>query len=242
MINFLDTDTPRQHISRQYDHELLEIRNRVLALGGLVEDQIKAAVQALMNCDIHLAERVIADDYKVNSLEVSLDEECTQIIALRQPAARDLRLIVAVIKTITDLERIGDEAKRISRVALELSTYFPKRNQLTDLEHLALHVRGLLREALDSFARMDVDEALRVVQEDRQVDREYESIMRQQLTYMMEDPKLIPLSLNIMWSARSLERIGDRSCNICEYVIYYAKGKNIRHISIEQVEKDLRKI
>lgn len=235
-----ESESVHQHISRQYDQELLEIRNRVLALGGLVEEQVELAVKALVEDDVDLAERVIANDYKVNSLEVSIDEECTQIIALRQPAARDLRLLVAVIKTITDLERIGDEAKRMGRIAVDLATHYPKRNQLTDLQQLAQHVRNLLRQALDSFARMDVDEALRVVQEDRQVDREYESIMRQQITYMMEDPRAIPVALNIMWTARSLERIGDRSCNICEYVIYYAKGKNIRHISIEQVAKDLR--
>jgi phosphate transport system protein len=242
MTSLFDNENLHQHISKQYDHELLDIRNRVLALGGLVEEQIESAVTALVECDVELAERVIVDDYKVNSMEVSIDEECTQIIALRQPAARDLRLVVAVIKTITDLERIGDEAKRIARIAVDMATHYPKKNQLTDLQQLAQHARGLLREALDSFARMDVDEALRVVQEDRQVDREYESIMRQQITYMMEDPRSIPVSLNIMWSARSLERIGDRSCNICEYVIYYAKGKNIRHISIEQVEQDLRRV
>jgi phosphate transport system protein len=240
MTSFFDTDNLHQHISKQYDDELLDIRNRVLTLGGLVEEQVESAVTALVNNDVELAERVIADDYKVNSLEVSIDEECTQIIALRQPTARDLRLVVAVIKTITDLERIGDEAKRIARLSIDLAGHYPKKNQLTEVEQLAKHVRGLLREALDSFARMDVDEALRVVQDDRMVDREYESIMRQQITYMMEDPRAIPVSLDIMWSARSLERIGDRSCNICEYVIYYAKGKNIRHISIEQVEKDLR--
>lgn len=241
MTSFFDGYNLHQHISKQYDHELLDIRNRVLTLGGLVEEQTDLAVKALVEGDIELAERVIADDYKVNSLEVAIDEECTQILALRQPTARDLRLVVAVIKTITDLERIGDEAKRIARIGVDLTAHYPKKNQLTDLQHLAQHVRVLLREALDSFARMDVDEALRVVQDDPQVDREYESIMRQQITYMMEDPRSIPLALNIMWSARSLERIGDRSCNICEYVIYYVKGKNIRHISIEQVEQDLRK-
>jgi len=241
MANPFDSDNPHQHISKQYDHELLDIRNRVLTLGGLVEAQVESAITALINCDVDLAERVIADDYKVNSMEVAIDEECTQILALRQPAARDLRLVVAVIKTITDLERIGDEAKRMGRIAVDLAAHYPKKNQLTDLQQLAQHVRGLLRESLDSFARIDVEEALRVVQEDRQVDREYESIMRQQITYMMEDPRSIPVSLNIMWSARSMERIGDRSCNICEYVIYYAKGKNIRHISIEQVRQDLRR-
>ncbi len=241
MTSLFDSENLHQHISKQYDHELLDIRNRVLALGGLVEQQVELAITSLVECDVDLAERVVADDYKVNSMEVAIDEECTQILALRQPAARDLRLVVAVIKTITDLERIGDEAKRMARIAVDLAAHYPKKNQLTDLQQLAQHVRGLLRESLDSFARIDVDEALRVVQEDRQVDREYESIMRQQITYMMEDPRSIPVSLNIMWSARSLERIGDRSCNICEYVIYYAKGKNIRHISIEQVRQDLRR-
>ncbi|CAL1239322.1 phosphate signaling complex protein PhoU [Candidatus Methylocalor cossyra] len=234
-------DTPHQHTSKQYDHELLDIRNRVLTLGGLVEEQVESAVASLVEGNVDLAERVIADDYKVNSMEVAIDEECTQIIALRQPAARDLRLVVAVIKTITDLERIGDEAKRMARIAVDLSNYAPRRSQLSDLQHLAKHVRGLLREALDAFARMDVDEALRVVEEDHQVDQEYESITRQQITYMMEDPRAIPIALSIMWSARALERIGDRSCNICEYVIYYAKGKNIRHVSIEQVAADLRR-
>jgi phosphate transport system protein len=149
----MESNNIHQHISRQYDHELLDIRNQVLALGGLVEEQVKSAIQALMSGDMEIAERVIADDYKVNSMEVTLDEACTQIIALRQPAARDLRLIVAVIKTITDLERIGDEAKRIGRIALDLASHQPRRNQLTDLEHLAQHVRKLLREALDAFGR-----------------------------------------------------------------------------------------
>lgn len=239
MANSTDSGVPHQHISRQYDHELLDIRSRVLALGGLVEEQIEAAVRALVNGDVELAQGAIRNDYKVNSLEVAIDEECTQILALRQPTARDLRLVMAVIKTITDLERIGDEAKRIARLGIDLASHFPKKNQFTELEQLANHVRGLLREALDSFARMDVDTALKVVQADRQVDREYESIMRQQITYMMEDARSIPVCLDIMWSARSLERVGDRSCNICEYVVYYVKGKNIRHISLEQVEKDL---
>ncbi|NJD05756.1 MAG: phosphate signaling complex protein PhoU [Methylococcaceae bacterium] len=240
MANFTDRENTHQHISKQYDNQLLDIRSRVLALGGLVEEQIEAAVRSLVDCDVDRARQVITDDYKVNSLEVSIDDECTQILALRQPTARDLRLVVAVIKTITDLERIGDEAKRIARHAVDLSAHMPKKNQLTELEHLAAHVRGLLRESLDAFARMDVDAALRVVQDDRQVDREYEAIMRQQITYMMEDARSIPVCLDIMWSARSLERIGDRSCNICEYVVYCTKGKNIRHISIEQVELDLR--
>ncbi len=240
MANQIDTENLHQHISKQFDNELLDIRSRVLRLGGLVEEQIDSAVKSLLENDVDLAEKVIAGDYKVNSMEVSIDDECTQILARRQPTARDLRLVVVVIKTITDLERIGDDAKRIARQAIDMALHYPKKNQLTELQQLAFHVRGLLREALDAFARMDVDAALKVAQEDKQVDQEYESIMRQQITYMMEDPRSIPISLSIMWSSRSLERIGDRSCNICEYVIFYAKGKNIRHISIEQVARDLK--
>lgn len=235
-----ESELQHQHISKQFDQELLEIRNRVLKLGGLVEDQMASAVQALVEGDIQLAERVISDDFKVNSMEVAIDDECTQILALRQPAARDLRLVMVVIKTITDLERIGDEAKRIARHAIDLHTHYPRRNQLSEIEQLGKHVRQLLRNALDAFARIDVQTALSVVQDDRQVDQEYESLLRQQITYMMEDPRSIPVSLDIMWSSRSLERVGDRACNICEYVIYYAKGKVVRHISLEQLEQDLR--
>jgi phosphate transport system protein len=238
-MNILDPEHQHEHISKQYENELFDIRSRVLSLGGLVEDQIESAVKSLLEGDVELAQRVITDDYKVNSLEVSIDEECTQILALRQPTARDLRLVVAVIKTITDLERIGDEAKRIARQAIELVAHYPKKNQLTELEQLARSARALMREALDAFARMDVDSALRVAQQDKHVDSVYEGIMRQQITYMMEDPRAIPVSLAIMWSSRSLERIGDRACNICEYVIYYAKGKNVRHISIDQIQQDL---
>jgi phosphate transport system protein len=239
MVKLNESESSHQHISKQYDHELLDIRSRVLALGGVVEEQIQAAVEALVVRDVELARRVINDDSKVNSLEVSIDDECTQILALRQPTARDLRLVVGVIKTITDLERIGDEAKRIARHAIDLASHVPRKSQLTELEQLAGHVRDLLRKALDAFARMDVAAALQVVQGDRQVDKEYESIMRQQITHMMEDSASIHACLDIMWSARSLERIGDRSCNICEYVIYYAKGKNVRHASLEQLEKEL---
>ncbi|HLF98802.1 MAG TPA: phosphate signaling complex protein PhoU [Methylococcaceae bacterium] len=239
MANFLDNET-LQHVSKQFDNELLDVHSRILRMGGLVQEQVGLAVRALSEGDTELAEQVIADDYKINSMEVSIDEECTQILARRQPTARDLRLVVASIKAITDLERIGDEAKRIARHAVDMAAHFPKRNQFTDLAHLGAHAGGMLRDSLDAFARMDVEQALRVVQEDKMVNSEYEGIMRQQLTYMMEDPRSIPVSLSIMWSARSLERIGDRSCNICEYVIYYVKGKDIRHIKLEEVEKDLR--
>ncbi len=228
------------HISKQFDQQLEDLRNRVLVMGGMVEEQVGNAIQALLENDVTLAEQVIANDYNVNSMEVEIDEECTQVIARRQPAARDLRLVLAVIKTIADLERIGDEARRIARQALDLSAHYPKKNQLSELEQLARHVKTMLHDALDVFARMDVEHALRVVEQDEQVDKEYESILRQQITYMMEDARSIPVALDIMWSARALERIGDRSCNICEYVIYYVKGKDVRHISLEQLEKKVR--
>lgn len=241
MAKLNESGNPHQHISKQYDHELFDIRSRVLTLGGLVEEQIGAAVKAMIDGDMELARRVIDDDGRINAMEVSIDEECTQILALRQPSARDLRLVMAVIKTIIDLERIGDEAKRIARLAIDLSSHvLAKKNQFPEIEQLAGQVRNMFRDTLDAFARMDVNAAFRVVKGDQSIDRQYEGIMRQQITYIMEDPKSTPVFLDLMWTARSLERIGDRSCNISEYVIYFVKGKNIRHISIDQAENDLR--
>ncbi|BCX82642.1 phosphate transport system protein [Methylomarinovum caldicuralii] len=230
-----------QHISKQFEQELENLRHQVLAMGGLVESQLADAVKSLLENDVALAEEVIANDYKVNSMEVEIDEKCTEILARRQPAARDLRLVLAVIKMIADLERIGDEARGIARQSLDLSTRQPRRNQLSELEQLARQVRSMLHDALDAFARMDVDLALKVVEEDKVVDQEYETIVRQQITYMMEDARNIPIALDIMWSARSLERIGDRSCNMCEYLIYYVKGKDVRHISLEQLEQEIQR-
>lgn len=234
------SDFFHQHISKQYDHELLDVHGRIMGLGGLVESQLESAVIALTTGDVELARKVIADDYKVNSMEVSIEADCTQILALRQPTARDLRLVVGIIKAIADLERIGDEAKRIAYQALDLVGQFPRRNQLSEMERLAKSVRALLRNALDAFARMDVDASIQVVKDDRHIDSEYENIMRQQITYMMEDARSIPVCLDIMWSARSLERIGDRACNLCEYVLYYSTGKNIRHVSIEQIAQEIQ--
>jgi len=230
----------RQHICKRFDQELEDIRNRALTMGGLVERQVEDALKSVLNNDVELGERIILNDINVNALEVSIDEECTQILVRRQPAAVDLRVVVAVIKTITDLERIGDEAKRIARQTIDMAGHYCKKNQFLDLQHLGHHVIQLLHKSLDAFARLDVDLAVNAVQDDRKVDSEYESIIRQQMTYMMEDPRTIPASIDIMWAARALERIGDRACNICEYVIYQVKGKDVRHTKLEDIESEFK--
>ncbi|MDD5034971.1 MAG: phosphate signaling complex protein PhoU [Methylococcaceae bacterium] len=228
-----------QHTSRQFDQELTGIRGDALRLGGLAEEQIRLAMKALMENDVLLAEQVIRDDQKVNALEVNINDQCLQILARRQPAARDLRLVVAVIKAISDLERIGDEAKRIARGALGMASHFPSKHQFIHLTEFAEGVKKLLHDTLDAFARIDVDASLQIKQRDRLLDRHYEDIMHEQIAAMSNDPRIIPIALHIMWVARALERIGDRSCNICEYAIYYAMGKDIRHMSLEQAALDI---
>jgi len=231
-----------QHISHQFNVALEDIRNRVLTMGGMVEQQLADAIRALVSVDTRLAESVVKGDYKVNAQEVAIDDECVQILARRQPAASDLRLIIAVIKTITDLERIGDEAERIARMTLNLAEAGgdDKRNPHYYIEHLGEQVKRMLHEALDAFARMDAEAAVAVWRQDFKADQEYEAITRQLITYMMENPPSIPKSLDVMWSARALGRIGDRSRNICEYVIYLVHGKDVRHTSLEHMEKEVR--
>ncbi|HAS6343191.1 TPA: phosphate signaling complex protein PhoU [Vibrio vulnificus] len=228
-----------RHISGQFNVELESIRTHVLTMGGLVEQQLSFAMQALHNDDIDLARRVVRDDHKVNAMEVSIDDACTRIIAKRQPTAKDLRLIMAIIKTITDLERIGDVATKMAYVAIE-SPSSKERQFNVSLEPLARQAIQMLHLVLDAFARMDVDAAAEVHKMDDKIDAEYEVVIRQLMTYMMENPKNIPNILQVMWSARAIERVGDRCQNICEYIIYFVKGKDVRHLGDQGINDALR--
>jgi len=203
-------------------------------MGGLVETQLSRAISAIVIGDSELGLKVANDDYKVNNLEVDIDEECSRILATRAPAAGDLRLIVAIIKTITDLERIGDEAEKIGFLASKLAGMDRPADSYRELKNLGSHVSHMLRDAMNAFARLDVAEALDVVKEDELVDEEYDAITRQCITFMMEDPRSIKRVMNVTWAARSLERIGDHAKNICEYVIYMVEGRDIRHTDIAE--------
>jgi len=237
----MDKTNIGHHISQQFNTELEEVRSLVLAMGGLVEEQIRNAVLSLVEGNVTLAESVISRDVEVNKAEVNIDEECTHIIARRQPAATDLRLVIAVIKTITDLERIGDQAERVARMGTRLAEVERPKNNYTELQNMGDRVARMVHGALDAFARMDAESALAVSKQDEQVDQEYDGLMRQCLTFMMEDPRKISQMLDIMWAARAIERIGDHATNICEYVIYLVKGKDVRHISLEQIENEINK-
>jgi phosphate transport system protein len=218
-----------EHISKQFDAELEAVRSRVLQMGGLVEEQIIKAVDALGSGDIAVLDRVIEDDHRVNAMEVGLDESCSHIIARRQPAAGDLRLVMAIIKTITDLERIGDEAEKIARMAKLIHGAERVHLPRLELKHVASLALSMLRKALDAFARLDVNAALEVVKQDRGVDDEFRSILRQLITFMMEDPRTITRCLEILFVAKAIERIGDHSKNMAEYVVYMVEGRDVRH-------------
>ncbi len=228
-----------QHISRQFNQELEAVRSSVLRMGGIVEEQLGKAVRALVDGNTELALEVVTNDYQVNALEVEIDEECTRIVARRQPAASDLRLVMAVIKTITDLERIGDEAKRVAKMVENDLDGALNEEVRQELEHMGDLVRDMLRLVLDAFARLDVDTAIQVVRDDKKVDAKYVSITRQLMTYMAEDPPSIPMILNILWAARAMERMGDRCGNIAEYIFYLVYGRDIRHIRLDDAVAEI---
>lgn len=229
-----------EHTAKQFDIELEAVRAKVLRMGGLVEEQIENAIDALYSGDLLLADQVIANDHRVNGLEVSIDEDCQHIIARRQPAASDLRLLMAIVKTITDLERIGDEAEKVARMAkLVHESDVPHIARAINLRHVGGLAVDMLGKALDSFARLDVASATQVLKDDVEVDESFRGTLRQLVTYMMEDPRTISRSLEMMFAAKAVERIGDHAKNIAEYVIFLVKGKDVRHTSVEQIEREV---
>jgi phosphate transport system protein len=228
-----------EHTSKQYDAELESVRAKVLQMGGLVEQQLVKALNALVELDSSQANEVIQIELQVNDLEVQVDEDCSHIIARRQPAAGDLRMIMMVVKTITDLERIGDEATKIARVAQKFCdsdrVFTPK---FTEIKNMVALSREMLRTALDGFARLDSSKTAEVARQDEQVDEQFRSAMRQLVTFMLEDPRTISMSLDVLFVAKSLERIGDHAKNIAEYVVYMVKGKDVRHSSLDIIERE----
>ena len=230
------------HSSKQYDIELETLRSRVLEMGGLVEAQIRAAIDGLTSGDVPALDAVIADDHRVNALEVSIDTESSHLIARRQPAAGDLRLVLAIIKIVTDLERIGDEAAKIARMGKQ--SYARARMPSTPIaavKHVGDIALGMLRKALDALARLDPVAAASIVREDFAIDEEFRAIVRQLITFMMEDPRTISQSLEILWIAKAIERIGDHAKNMAEYVIYMVKGRDVRHVTVEEIEREVSK-
>ena len=235
----METADLMHHTSRRFNEDLEKVRNQVLQMGGFVEQQLHRAIGALVEGDSRLGEAVATEDYRVNAMEVAIDEECSRILALRAPTAGDLRVIVAIIKTITDLERIGDEVEKIAYIGSRLATMERPADKYREVKHLGRHVEQMVHDALDAFARMDSRAALLTAQEDRMVDEEYEAIQRQCMTFMMEDPRSIRRALELMWVVRALERIGDHAKNIGEYVIYMVHGKDIRHTALEDVARHI---
>ena len=235
----MDNSKIGHHISEQFNKELEDIRNKVLTMGGLVERQIELAVAAYTTGNIELAELVIKQDNQVDALEMAIDLECTQIMALRQPTAFDLRLLITALKVIHEIERVGDKAERVAEMAIKLAgvdSKFPHH----ELEHMAELVKGMLHDALDSFARMSIEDVPAITALDDSVDREYENILRQLITRMMEDPRNITRTLDVLWTVRALERIGDHACYICEHLVYMIKGEDVRHLSHSELEQKVK--
>ena len=227
-----------EHIFKQYDAELEAVRAKVLEMGALVEQQIIDALESLISGNQKLAKNVIKKDHLVNGLEVQVDEDCSHIIARRQPTAGDLRMVLMMIKTITDLERIGDEATKIARFALKASESTQKLTpRFVEIKAMANTARNMLHMALDAFARSDATKVIAIAHMDEEVDEQYQAAIRQLITFMLEDPRTISISLEVLFLAKAVERIGDHAKNISEYVVYMVKGKDVRHISMEEMKE-----
>lgn len=231
----------QHHISQQFNTELEAARTHLMEMGGLVEKQLADAVLSLVDGDSGLAAEVLRMEPKINALEVTIDEECQRILAKRQPAASDLRLIIAVSKCTSDLERIGDESAKIAKMAINLAEEGASPKGYVETRHIASLVRHMVHDTLDAFARFDADKAIAVARKDREVDEEYRSAMRALVTFMMEDPRSISRILSVMWSLRALERIGDHARNVAEQVIYLVKGQDVRHRSLDEIEEQVLK-
>ena len=231
----MELDNLNQHTSRQYNEELENLKNSIMSMGGIVEQQLNSALIAFSDADSKLGLKVAKDDHKINLLEVEIDQECSRILATRSPAAIDLRIIIGIIKAITDLERIGDEAEKIGSISARLASHQRPDSNYKEHRNLAKLVKAMLHDCLDCFARLDADKALEIYRSDEEIDYEYEVICRHSVTIMMEDPSLISRVIDLTWVARSLERIGDHVKNICEYIIFIAHGKDIRHTDINKV-------
>ncbi len=230
-----------KHLSTQFDSELSAVSTRVMEMGGLVESQIRTAVDALSRFDGEAAERVRQAEPRVNLMEVEIDRELSSIIARRQPTARDLRLLIAISKTTANLERAGDEAEKIARMVRSIiDTGEGRTLPASELRIAADMASGLLRKALDAFARLDANAAVSILKEDNLIDSEFDGFVRKLITYMMEDPRTISASLDLLFVAKAIERIGDHAKNIAEFIIYVVKGADIRHTSIEQIESVVR--
>ena len=230
-----------KHLSSQFDSELNGVSSRVMELGGMVESQINQAVYALLQFDPEAANRVMETEHRVNAMEIDIDRELSSIIARRQPTARDLRLLIAISKTTANLERVGDEANKIARMVKSIIESGAARQlPTTELRIAADLAAGLLRKALDSFARLDTAAAVSILKDDDLIDKEFDGFVRKLITYMMEDPRTISASLDLLFLAKAIERIGDHAKNIAEFIIYIVKGADVRHTSMQEIESALQ--
>ena len=230
-----------KHLSTQFDAELTSVSTRVMELGGLVESQIRQAIYALSQFSMEVADQVMATEDRVNAMEIEIDRELSSIIARRQPTARDLRLLIAISKTTANLERVGDEAEKIARMVRSIiNSGSPRSLPSLELRVAADLASGLLNKALNAFARLDTAAALAILKEDDLIDQEFNGFVRKLVTYMMEDPRMISPSLDLLFLAKAIERIGDHAKNIAEFIIYVVKGEDVRHTSMEQIESVLR--
>ena len=230
-----------KHLSSQFDSELHSVSSRVMELGGLVESQLHNAIHALTHLSDETADRVIKTEDRVDAMEVEIDHDLSSIIARRQPTARDLRLLIAISKTTANLERAGDEADKIARMVKSIIESGSARNMpASELRIASDLASGLLRKALDAFARLDVNMAVSILKEDDAIDKEFDGFVRKLITYMMEDPRAISPSLDLLFLAKAIERIGDHAKNIAEFIIYVVKGADIRHTPMETIESVVR--